>query len=176
MCDLFQVRDHLVRLWMLEALQEVERQVRPEEALHHNVEHLLCRIVRRREGRVEHRGDAGVADEHQDEHVEDGLPLAVGVDDDLLFAGALLVLGLDVGGDLVLAGGPVLIVVAASGFKDLGRGTRAVEGLLLAPFELLVGARLDFALALLRPASLRSIGATTFVGQERVIEGPVLHV
>jgi len=126
---------------VLEALQEVHGQVHPEEELDDDVEHDDEGVVGGREGRVEHRCNARVAHEEEDEDIEDGLPLAVGADDDPLFAGLLLFLVLGVGRYLGLTRRPVSAVVGGGRFEYFGRSPRSVERLLSPSFELFVDSR-----------------------------------
>ena len=96
---------------MFETLQEVEGQVNPEETFDHIVKVLLDLVVGGRERRIKHGGDTRVGHKQDDEHVEDGLPFTVGVNDDLLLASLPLLFRLDVSRYLVVTRRPILIVV-----------------------------------------------------------------
>ena len=77
---------------MLVTLDKVQAKICPEKYFDDQVKRLLDIIISRRKCSVKHRSDAGVADEEEDEDVEDGLPFIVGINDNPFFTCFLLIL------------------------------------------------------------------------------------
>ena len=127
--DALQVFYYFVCLWVLVALQEVQDEVHPEEAFDHLVNYYYNMIINRRKGSIEHRHNARVADEQQDEHVKYGLPFAVCADDDSLLYRHLLVLYFFLI-DFILAQ-EAIVIVYGGGLENARQTARSVQHLSL---------------------------------------------
>ena len=120
---------------MFIALQEVEHKIQPKEALDDLVDdqqHPVTGIGKRS---IKHGSYAGVADQKEYHNIENGLPLAVGLDDNSFFECLLFALILIVILHLVLPERAVPIVVQGRRLEDSGQSAGAIEHL---PFPLLL--------------------------------------
>ena len=152
--DLLVLEDQLLLLHVAVALEERQDEVQVEEGLDDPVDHVELPGLHNYEGDVEHAVDAGVGDQEQHEDVEDGLPLAVRVDYQLLQEALRVGLGLP--GELlvhrlaVLVGVADLLVVlvAEDLLVDLHGHALPVEGPDLPEFETIVGETLFLGLEL----------------------------
>lgn len=134
---------------MLEALQKIEGQVHPKKSFDDIVKVLHDWVVGWREGCVEHGGDAGICYEQDDTDIEDGLPFAVGVDDNFLPTILPLLLRLNVVINLILARRRILIVVSIGIVKYFWKCSRSKQCSFPSPLILLICSKFDFPHALL---------------------------